>query len=150
MKYLFITVVLLLMQGCSYKNAYTFFSMDKTEERYETNTFNAKIQTQEEVLGILSVTYLNNVDKNISQKTENFLVSLYMKDPQRDYYFLLNQKQPLSVKPVPKDSRYAPLLKKQLQWSTISIVTFQHSDDLNLTFYTYPSVSVSMNFLKEQ
>ena len=151
MKYLFTTLFLLLIQGCSYKNAYTFFEMDKEEELYETNTLNAKIQTQDEVLGVLSVTYLNSVHKNITIKEEQFLVSIFLKDKNRDYSFTLNGKKSLKTKIISKEGTYAKLLSKQSQWSRDSIVIFEKSsNDLNLTFYTYPSVSVPMNFLKEQ
>ena len=151
MKYLFTTLFLLLLQGCSYKNAYTFFQMDKEEERYETNTLNAKIQTKDEVLGVLSVTYLNNVDNNLTSDEEVFLVSLFLKEKQRKYSFTLNGKKPLKIVPITKDKKYMKLLSKELQWSQNSILTFEkESNDLNLTFYTYPSVSVPMSFLKEQ
>jgi len=151
MKYLFTTLFLLLLQGCSYKNAYTFFQMDKEEELYETNTLNAKIQLQSEVLGILSVTYLNDVDKNLTTDDEQFLVSIFLKEKQRKYNFTLNGKKPLKIKKITKEGRYTKLLAKQSQWSQDSIVTFEKSsNDLNLTFYTYPSILVPMNFLKEQ
>jgi hypothetical protein len=124
--------------------------MDKEEERYETNTLNAKIQTKDEVLGTLSVTYLNNVDKNLTTNKELFLVSLFLKQKDRKYHFTLNDKKPLKTEIVSKKGRYAQLLSKQSVWHQDFIVSFTNSsNDLNLTFYTYPSVSVPMNFLKE-
>lgn len=141
MKYFAITFTfLLLLSGCSDKNAYFYFKMSEDEELFESNTLNSKIESNSSVNGILSVTYLNNVDKNISKDEEHFLISLYMKDKNIPYSFKLNENDPIRVEKL-----------EDKKWNKNSIVVFNKtSTDLNLTFYSDQSTSVLMNFSKER
>ncbi len=151
MKYFIITFTfLLLFNGCSNKNAYSHFNMSLEEELFESNTQNSKIEFGENIKGTFTVTYLNNIDKNISKKEDQFLVSIYMKDKNQSYEFKLNNIKPIRVEKLPQNNRYMHFLKLQTSWYQNSLVIFKKTtDDLNITFYSDQSTSVLMNFLKE-
>jgi len=151
MKYLLLLLPFLtLFNGCSHKNAYSYFEMNTQTQLFESNTQSMKIIGSRGLEGLLTVAYLNNIDSNISQDQEHFLVSLYMKDKNSSYSFKLNAESPISIKSLENKEKYNSFFESQSPWSKNTLITFKRSSDLNLTFYSSPSTSVLMSFSKEQ
>jgi len=151
MKYYIITsLFLLLLNGCSYKNAYTSFDMNKTQQLIESNTQSSRVASDNGVYAIFSAIYLNNIYKRKGLKDESFVISLYMKDITKKHEFKLNNKKIIDIIPLDKNNRYFPLVKNQESWNINYIIKFKKSvKDLNLTLSIDNLSSYPLIFFKE-
>ncbi|MEA3228598.1 MAG: hypothetical protein U9P38_05945 [Campylobacterota bacterium] len=134
MKYFLVTLFLLGVQGCSYKNAYTSFDMNKTAEHIESNTQSSKIEFNERVEGLFTAIYLNNIYKNRFVDEEIFVISLYIKDEMADYKFKLNSENIIDSEKIESNHKYFSLISHQNSWNKNFMIKFKTSArDLNLT-----------------
>ena len=150
MKYLLITsLFLILLNGCSYKNAYTSFDMNTTQQLIESNTQSSKIESNSSVDALFTAIYLNNIYKN-RMKKDTFLISLYIKERVGYYEFNLNGIKMESMEMIDNANIYFPLVKNQNSWNKNYIVKFDnHFRDINLTLSTDNSSSVTLNYFRE-
>ncbi len=151
MKYLLPSLfILLFFNACSYKNAYSSFDMNKTSELVESNTLSSKIESKNGVIGLISVTYLNNIYKTDFKNEEVFLISLYMKDKQTEYSLKLNHELALKTTKVTENDKFFNLLINKNSWNDNYLISFKKSGvDLNLSLEVENSSSLMFKYLKE-
>lgn len=139
-KVLFLLFISLFFDSCSEKNnAFKYFDKDDAETKGIQHTKKTDILKGNEVDVILMATYLNKVDKNISNTGEElFLVSVYFtnKDSQNivdnNYSFTLNGIEPTSVEKVEKDNESFKSLMLKNSWGNYYLVKFNSQDVYNL------------------
>ena len=141
-KILFLIFISLFFVSCSSKNnAFKYFEKDEIETKGVQYTKKTDILTKEnEVDVIFWATYLNKVDKKISDTNEElFLVSVYFTNKESQdifenkYSFLLNEIEPVSVEKVEKDNENFKSLMLKNNWGKYYLVKFTSQDVYNLT-----------------
>ena len=131
----------LFFVSCSSKNnAFKYFEKDEIETKGVQYTKKTDILKDNEVDVIFWATYLNKVDKKISDTNEElFLVSVYFtsKESQdifeNNYSFLLNEIEPTSFEKVDKDNENFKSLMLKNNWGKYYLVKFKSQDVYNLT-----------------
>ena len=154
MKYFLITLTFLLfMSGCSYQNAFSKFNMTKEEELLAANTQSSKIESKEKIEGVFTAIYLNNVYKESFTKDENFLIAVYMKDPETTYDFKLNKHPSLTMKKIKKleeFNEFTTLMKTKEKWNEYYLVVFESMEkELHLSIEKESSFSSELLYLKD-
>ena len=151
MKYLLITsLFLILLNGCSYKNAYTSFDMNETQQLIESNTQSSKIESNNSVNAIFTAIYLNNIYKDKKMQNDVFLVSLYIKEKINHYKFKVNGLSMKSMNIIDNKNIYFPLIKNENSWNKNYIVKFDNRfKDINLTLNINGVSSVALNYFRE-
>lgn len=141
-KILFLIFISLFFVSCSSKNnAFKYFEKDEIETKGVQYTKKTDILVNgNEVDVIFWATYLNKVDKKISDTNEElFLVSVYFTNKESQdifenkYSFLLNEIEPISVEKVEKDSENFKSLMLKNNWGKYYLVKFTSQDVYNLT-----------------
>jgi PBP1b-binding outer membrane lipoprotein LpoB len=157
-KVLFLLFISLFFVSCSEKNnAFKYFDKDDVETKAVQYTKKTDILKGNEVDVILMATYLNKVDKNISNTGEElFLVSVYFtnKDSQNivdnNYSFTLNGIEPTSVEKVEKDNESFKSLMLKNSWGNYYLVKFNSQDVYNLRIElknsNFPNYFSTLNF----
>ena len=123
-KILFLIFISLFFVSCSSKNnAFKYFEKDEIETKGVQYTKKTDILKGDEVDVIVLATYLNKVDKKISETNEDlFLVSVYFTNKEsqdisdNNYSFFLNGESPLSVQKVEKDNENFKSLMLKNSW----------------------------------
>ena len=157
-KILFLIFISLFFVSCSSKNnAFKYFEKDEIETKGVQYTKKTDILKGDEVDVIVLATYLNKVDKKISETNEDlFLVSVYFTNKEsqdiseNNYSFFLNGENPLSVQKVEKDNENFKSLMLKNSWGNYYLVKFnaQNSYNLALTLKNQNSNSAKLNFEK--
>lgn len=159
-KVLFLLVISLFFVSCSEKNnAFKYFDKDDVETKGVQYTKKTDILKENEVDVIFLATYLNRVDKNISNSNEElFLVSVYFtnKDSQdifeNNYSFSLNGVEAISTQKVEKDNENFKSLMLKNSWGNYYLVKFNSQDVYNLRILLKNQNATStaaLNFEKE-
>ena len=123
-KVLFLLFISLFFVSCSEKNnAFKYFDKDDVETKGVQYTKKTDILKENEVDVIFIATYLNKVDKNISNSNEElFLVSVYFTNKnsqdifENNYSFSLNGIEPTSLEKVEKDNENFKSLMLKNNW----------------------------------
>lgn len=131
----------LFFVSCSSKNnAFKYFEKDEIETKGVQYTKKTDILKDNEVDVIFWATYLNKVDKKISDTNEElFLVSVYFTNKEsqdifeNNYSFLLNEIEPTSFEKVDKDNENFKSLMLKNNWGKYYLVKFKSQDVYNLT-----------------
>lgn len=142
-KTVLLLIVLLLLSGCSKKNAFFAFHMEQTQELGASSLQSSKIISKDgEVKGVFSSIYLNEVYPKEYQGEEHFLILLYLKEHQELYdpqsstpatlQVTLNKQPPLKVEKLPKEHRFVSLTQRANEWSDCYLVTFETTEQLTL------------------
>ena len=157
-KILFLIFISLFFVSCSSKNnAFKYFEKDEIETKGVQYTKKTDIVKNNEVDVIFWATYLNKIDKKISDTNEElFLVSVYFtnKDSQdifeNNYSFSLNGVEAISTQKVEKDNENFKSLMLKNSWGNYYLVKFkaQNSYNLALTLKNQNSNSAKLNFEK--
>lgn len=144
MKTFFIILTFLtFFTGCSKRNAFFEFNMDKDQELSVSSFQSSKIVSRDgETSGILSVIYLNEVYPEIYNQNEYFFVFLFTKEtkeiynPNRpidsDLKLKLNSKLPIEVEELSKENKFSHLVNIKNNWNSYYLITFEKSDTINL------------------
>jgi len=159
-KVLFLLIISLFFVSCSEKNnAFKYFDKDDVETKGVQYTKKTDILKENEVDVIFLATYLNRVDKNISNSNEQlFLVSVYFtnKDSQdifeNNYSFSLNGVEAISTQKVEKDNENFKSLMLKNSWGNYYLVKFNSQDVYNLRILLKNQNATStaaLNFEKE-
>jgi hypothetical protein len=156
-KILFLIFISLFFVSCSSKNnAFKYFEKDEIETKGVQYTKKTDILKGDEVDVIVLATYLNKVDKKISETNEDlFLVSVYFTNKEsqdiseNNYSFFLNGESPLSVQKVEKDNENFKSLMLKNSWGNYYLLKFNTKEvyNLNLTFKDNTN-SAQLNFEK--
>ncbi|MFA6742149.1 MAG: hypothetical protein WCR78_11750 [Arcobacteraceae bacterium] len=140
-KILLLVFISLFFVSCSSKNnAFKYFEKDEIETKGVQYTKKTDILKDNEVDVIFWATYLNKVDKKISDTNEElFLVSVYFTNKEsqdifeNDYSFFLNEIEPTSFEKVDKDNENFKSLMLKNNWGKYYLVKFKSQDVYNLT-----------------
>lgn len=158
---LFLTF-LLLLGGCSNKNAFYAFKMDRTKELSASSLQSSKIVSKDgEVRGVLSSIYLNEVYPESFNGYEYFIVFLYLKDAkelynpnsdvQSDLKLTLNSKLPIKVEKLPKENQFSHLIDRKNDWTNLYLVAFEQAESIDLLIEDNQSSSaVVLKYKKDQ
>lgn len=139
-KVLFLLIISLFFVSCSEKNnAFKYFDKDDVETKGVQYTKKTDILKENEVDVIFIATYLNRVDKNISNSNEElFLVSVYFTNKnsqdifENNYSFSLNGVEAISTQKVEKDNENFKSLMLKNSWGNYYLVKFNSLDVYNL------------------
>ena len=156
-KILLLLFISLFFVSCSSKNnAFKYFEKDEIETKGVQYTKKTDILKGDEVDVIVLATYLNKVDKKISETNEDlFLVLVYFTNKEsqdisdNNYSFFLNGESPLSVQKVEKDNENFKSLMLKNSWGNYYLLKFNAKEvyNLNLTFKDNTN-SAQLNFEK--
>ena len=158
-KVLFLLIISLFFVSCSEKNnAFKYFDKDDVETKGVQYTKKTDILINgNEVDVIFWATYLNKIDKKISDTNEElFLVSVYFTNKEsqdifeNNYSFLLNGIEPTSLEKVEKDNENFKSLMLKNNWGKYYLVKFTSQDVYTLTIQLKDkgSNSALLNFEK--
>jgi hypothetical protein len=154
-------IVLLFFSGCSRKNAFDEFKMQKAQELSISSLQNSKILTKSgEINGIFSAIYLNEVYPEKFNGDEYFFVYFYTKDNNNKMYnpkdeiesalnIKLNSKLPIKILKLPEENRFSHLVDIKNSWNRYYLVAFKKSDLLNLTLENGEASSGVIKYKKE-
>jgi hypothetical protein len=137
-KILFLLFISLLFTSCTSKNsAFKYFQKKDVETKGIHFTQKVDILKDNEIDIILWATYLNKIDKKISNsKKEVFLISLYFANSEsqniedKAYKFLLNDKEAISIEKIEKDNVNFKDLMLKNHWGNYYLVKFDSLEDL--------------------
>lgn len=157
-KILFLLIISLFFVSCSSKNnAFKYFEKDEIETKGIQYTKKIDILEDNEVKVIFWATYLNKIDKEISNSNEElFLISVYFSDKEsqdifeNNYSFSLNGIDSISIQKVEKDNENFKSLMLKNNWGNYYLVKFnsQNSYNLALKLKNQSSNSAQLNFEK--
>ena len=146
-----ILTILALFSGCASKNAFEQFEMSEKQELSENALQRSKIKFGEKVNGIVSTIYLNSVSPKEYSDGEYFYVYAYLKNKNYEFRFLLNDKEPISVKELPSTNEFTELTSIDNEWSKYYLVKFPKQDDkLSFVFENGPYSSDILKFEKDE
>ena len=147
-----LSIFLLFFIGCSNKNAFTQFNMNKKQELTVSNLQSSKLLTKNgDVTGIVSVVYLNEVYPSYYSEKEFFFVYMYLKKSKdTDLTLTMNGKAPLKLKKLAKVNNFTSLVNVKSDWNKYYLASFaEDGDDLNLVFENDQSSSVVLKYQKD-
>jgi hypothetical protein len=157
-KVLFLLIISLFFVSCSEKNnAFKYFDKDDIETKGVQYTKKTDILKENEVDAIFIATYLNRVDRNISNE-ELFLVSVYFtnKDSQdifeNNYSFSLNGVDAILTQKIEKNNENFKSLMLRNTWGNYYLVKFNFQDAYNMKIMLKNQNATStavLNFEKE-
>ncbi|BAK73419.1 hypothetical protein [Arcobacter sp. L] len=139
-KMLFLLFISLFFISCGPKNsAFRYFEKKDIETRGVQFTKKTDLLKDEEVSVIFMATYLNKVDKKLSDtKNEIFLIFTYFSNAEtqsikdNSYKFLLNGKEPIFIEKVEKENENFKDLMLKNNWGNYYLVKFDLIDGNNL------------------
>jgi hypothetical protein len=158
--FIFLTF-LILFTGCSNKNAFFGFEMDKAQELCASSLQSSKIMSKEgEVSGVFSAVYLNEVYPHSFYGEEYFFIFFYTKENKElydsknptdtDLILKLNDELPVKIEKLPKDNQFSHLADIKNDWNHYYLVAFKKSDALNLVLENGNSSSAVLKYKKEE
>jgi len=162
MKTFFIFLIfLILFTGCSKKNAFFGFEMDKAQELCASSLQSSKIISKDgEVSGVFSAVYLNEVYPHAFYEEEYFFIFFYTKedkelyDPKNptdtDLILKLNSQLPVKIEKLPQQNQFSHLADIKNDWNHYYLVAFKKSSVLNLVLENSKSSSAVLKYKKEE
>jgi len=162
MKSTFILAVLLItFSGCSHKNAFSNFQMSKEQELSASSFQSSKIKSGEQVDGIFSAIYLNEVYPKSFTQNEYFYIHLYLKEDREMYNpnsldelklkVKLNKNLPIKIKELERENQFSNLIKVENRWTKYYLVSFDKQDgNLSLVLENDLSFSDALVYQKDE
>jgi PBP1b-binding outer membrane lipoprotein LpoB len=138
-KILTLLFISLIFTSCTSKNsAFKYFEKDDNETKGIHYTKKIDILKDNEIDIIFWATYLNKIDKNISDsKKEVFLISVYFANAdsqsmrKNEYKFLLNGIEAVLFEKVEEDNENFKSLMLKNHWGNYYLVKFDSLVDVN-------------------
>jgi hypothetical protein len=138
-KILTLLFISLIFTSCTSKNsAFKYFEKDDIETKGIHYTKKIDILKDNEIDIIFWATYLNKIDKNISDsKKEVFLISVYFANAdsqsmrKNEYKFLLNGIEAVLFEKVEEDNENFKSLMLKNHWGNYYLVKFDSLEDVN-------------------
>jgi hypothetical protein len=138
-KILTLLFISLIFTSCTSKNsAFKYFEKDDIETKGIHYTKKIDILKDNEIDIIFWATYLNKIDKNISDsKKEVFLISVYFANAdsqsmrKNEYKFLLNGVEAVLFEKVEEDNENFKSLMLKNHWGNYYLVKFDSLEDVN-------------------
>lgn len=128
-------IITILISGCGTRNAFSKLNVELEQEKAIENTRSWKIASSDNVTGVFSAVYLNNVYENMSKNTNEFYLSIYLKDKNYDLNITLNKEAPLKIEKIAQENKFTHLLPMKNEWTKNYVVSFDNTknDDKNAT-----------------
>lgn len=128
MKYFLIALSsIVLLSSCATRNAFSALNIGEEQEFALENTRSGKIIFENEIRGIYSLVYLNNIDKQASNDYHQFYISMYFKDDSESQaYITLNKKYPIKILKLGNENKFSKFLPIKNTWTTNFLVTFKN------------------------
>jgi hypothetical protein len=163
MKYILtILTFSLLFIGCADKNAFSKFNMQVDQELSASSLQESKIKMGENVEGVFSAIYLNDVYPNVYTVNEYFYVYLYLKDKKEMYdtntldkiklTMKLNGNLPVKIKKLDSNNKFSNLASVNSKWRKYYLVAFKREvkNKINLVLETDQSSSEALTYQKDE
>lgn len=152
MKTIYIFLILVFISGCSSKNAFTHFDMDKYEQLSAQSFKRVKLVKGEEVIGTFSSIYLNDVYPERYNKNEYFIVYIYLKNQSMEFDTKLNSNTAVKIRELNNKNRFSNIIRETSSWSKYYLISFNEAkaDILNLELYIDGSRSASISYYKNK
>ncbi|MCW8837558.1 MAG: hypothetical protein OQJ77_01580 [Thiovulaceae bacterium] len=149
MKTVYILLFFLFISGCSSKNAFYNFDMDKHQQLSAQSFKRIKLTNGEEVIGTFSSIYLNEVYPDRYNNNEYFFVYVYLKDSTKKYNIKLNSNDSLKIKELYYDNRFSRLISERSKWNRYYLISYEKVEDLlNLQLFVDKSALASIKYQK--
>lgn len=162
MRFIFTLVIItLFFSGCSHKNAFTNFNMNKDQELSTSSLQSSKVRLGKKVEGVFSAIYLNEVYPNSFNQYEYFFIYLYLKDEKVmhnpnslddiELTVKLNGELPVKIKELPNENQFSKLTTSKSAWKKYYLVAFkEQKKKLNLVLESGRSSSAVLSYQKDQ
>jgi hypothetical protein len=134
-----LTILFLILSGCTKTNAFSRFHLSPTLERADASLRSSKISRDNENIGIISSIYLNEVDPKKYNGMEYFYVSFFTKtnfklsDPNlleaRDLKLKLNGEEAVKIKKLDSKNQFQNFIPFHNEWNQYYLVAFAKSKD---------------------
>ena len=152
----------LLFLGCADKNAFVKFKMLPDQELSADSLQSSKIKLGENVVGIVSSIYLNDIYPKVYNTNEYFYVYLYLKDGSKMYdpntlddiklTLKLNNKLPIKIKLLDANNKFSHLASVRNDWNRYFLIAFEEEKEnsLSLVLESGQSSSDSLEYQKDE
>ena len=152
----------ILFIGCADKNAFSKFKMQEDQELAANSLQGSKVKMGENVEGIFSAIYLNEVYPNVYSVNEYFYVSLYLKEKKEMYdtntlddiklTMKLNGKLPVKIKKLESNNKFSHLASVKSKWRNYYLVAFEkeQTNKISLVLETDQSSSDALTYQKDE
>ena len=154
-------VILALLSGCSSKNAFSQFKMNKEQELSVSSLLSSKIKSQDgRIDGVVSAIYLNEIYPDSYNNDEYFFVYLFLKnkkqmhDPKQfdklEMSLKLNGELPVKIKQLPNKNKFSHLAFIKSDWNKYYLVAFkkQEKNSISLVLESNQSSSDPLTYQK--
>lgn len=154
---------LLFLSGCSHQNAFSKFELPADKETAMASLQSSKIEYNDQISGVVSAIYLNDVYPTSYNGKEYFLLYFYLKEGDKELFdptllehreleVYLNQNRALKIKELPYNNSLSHLSGSQSKWSRYYLVAFQEQDNniLSLVLKNGKYISQSIIFRKNE
>ncbi|MFT7004683.1 MAG: hypothetical protein ACJAWW_002048 [Sulfurimonas sp.] len=150
----------LLFLGCADKNAFSKFKMLPDQELSANSLQSSKIKLGENVAGVVSTIYLNEIYPKVYTANEYFYVYVYLKDGSKMYdpntlddiklTLKLNNKLPLKIKKLDSKNKFSHLASVNSEWNQYFLIAFEEekTNKLSLVLENGQSSSDSLVYQK--
>lgn len=151
----------LLFSGCSQQNAFTKFNMNQQQELSESSLQSSKVILNEEVHGVFSSIYLNEVYPKSFNQYEYFYVYIYLKEESDlhnpntlddiELTLKLNGKTPVKIQELDSDNRFSHLSEVRSDWNKYYLVAFEpvEEESLKLVLHNMGATSAALVYEKQ-
>jgi len=155
-------VTFLFFLGCAKTNAFSRFHFDTQKEHAASSLRSSKINFENEIVGVVSTIYLNEVNPKQYNGMEYFLITLYTKnsdqvdDPNMQtrgkILLKLNETSPIKIKKLEQNNGFERFMALDNNWSSYYLVAFERSstDHLSLTLQDGKFGSLPLVYQKNQ
>lgn len=138
-----ILIITILFSGCTHTNAFSRFNFDDIKERATSSLRTSKISYGEEMFGVISAIYLNEVKPQKYNGMEYFYIIVYTKDKGKLYdpnildtlnlNVQLNGKLPVKIKQLDRDNMFKGMIPLNNDWSSYYLVAFNEDEGEKLS-----------------
>ena len=139
-----ILTTFLLFLGCAKTNAFSRFHLSTEKEHAISSLRSSKISRENDLLGVVSSIYLNEVNPKKYSGMEYFLVEVYTKNKDRLYnpnsvnegeiVLKLNDELPIKIKKLDQENEFVELMAfDNKSWKSYYLVAFKESKSNKLS-----------------
>ncbi len=140
-----VLATLFIFTGCTKTNAFSRFHFSAVKEQAASSLRTSKINLDNDVIGIVSAIYLNEVNPQKYNGMEYFYIAVYTKnkdtlhDPnsvnKSDMVLKLNDELPVKIKKMDQKNEFEGLIALDNNWTSYYLVAFptSQSDKLSIT-----------------
>jgi len=148
MKTFFIVFLsIFFLNGCAQKDAFSRFHLTKEQELSENSIQVLKIKDfNQNILGMASALYLNEIYPKRYSDGEYFYVYYYIKDKSK-IEFILNNQPAIKVEKLKTKNQFSKLLNIKSSWHSYYLVKFEKTEDIKLTLQLKAKNFLSKGFV---